>query len=171
MIRLRSAKPSDQQMLEAWDKEPHVIACDPSEGLDWAYELPRELQWRELLIAEHDDFPFGFIQIIDPKEEETHYWGEIGANLRAIDIWIGPKNYLNKGFGTIIMKMALERCFGPSNVEAVIIDPLLTNTSAIRFYKRLGFWEEEIQDFDGDKCQIMRISREEWTPSESDPQT
>lgn len=41
------------------------------------------------------------LQIIDPYEEETHYWGPIKKNKRAIDIWIGEEKNLNKGYGTI----------------------------------------------------------------------
>jgi aminoglycoside 6'-N-acetyltransferase len=31
----------------------------------------------------------GFVQIIDPAREESHYWGDAPGGLRAIDIWIG----------------------------------------------------------------------------------
>jgi len=32
-------------------------------------------------------------------------------NLRAVDIWIGEEGDLGRGHGTIIMRLALARCF------------------------------------------------------------
>ena len=58
-----------------------------------------------------DIAPF-HIQIIDPALEESHYWGDVPENLRAIDIWIGEETDLGKGYGTQMMQLALARCFG-----------------------------------------------------------
>mgnify|MGYP003467119708 CR=1 FL=1 len=38
------------------------------------------------------------MQIIDPALEESHYWGDIGPDLRAIDIWIGSPGDLGRMF-------------------------------------------------------------------------
>ena len=161
-IILRDATSEDQALLEHWDKQEHVIQADPDDDWNWAYELPRKFSWREFLIAELDGRPIGFIQIIDPKEEETHYWGEIGPNKRAIDIWIGEKDDLGKGYGTVMMKLALAKCFAPPEVDEVLIDPLESNVKAIRFYERLGFEFLEKRDFDGDLCLVYRMGRGEW---------
>lgn len=158
-VSLRSARPQDQELLEYWDTKPHVVACDPSDGLDWEFELPRSVPWRELLIAEIEGIPIGFIQIIDPKEEETNYWGEIGPNKRAIDIWIGEESDLNKGYGAEMMQLAIARCFENPDVDEILIDPLITNTDAIRFYERIGFEFLEQRNFDGDECFIYRFLR------------
>ena len=63
-ITLRKAKPSDQPILEYWDQQEHVIASDPSDDWDWENELADEPIWREQLMAELDDRPIGFLQII-----------------------------------------------------------------------------------------------------------
>lgn len=62
--------------------------------------------------------PIGFIQIIDPVREESHYWGDVAENLRAIDIWIGAETDLGKGYGTKMMQLALVRCFADLSVTA-----------------------------------------------------
>ena len=73
-MHLRRAIPSDRQILEYWDAKPHVVwAGGEDDSFDWANELPRDPPWRQLLIAEEDDRPIVFMQIIDPKEEETRY--------------------------------------------------------------------------------------------------
>lgn len=60
------------------------------------------------------------------------------SHTSIIDIWIGPADYLNKGYDTQTMRLARTRCFADRSVTAVLIDPIESNKAAIRFY-RLGF--------------------------------
>ena len=162
MIQFRKANINDLEILKHWDKQEHVIASDPNDDWNWEVELLQESAWREQLIAERNGEPIGFLQIIDPANEETHYWGEIGFNKRAIDIWIGEKHNLNKGYGTEMMNLALERCFAEEEVTEVVIDPLVSNKKAIRFYKRIGFEFVERRIFGNDRCEVYSISRTKW---------
>ena len=150
------------ELLRYWDEQPHVIASDPDDDWQWEKELYRTPDWREQLLAELDGRPIGVIQIIDPAREESHYWGEVPANLRAIDIWIGEASDLGKGYGTQMMQLALARCFAEPDVTAVLIDPLVSNTRAHRFYERLGFQRIESRQFGGDDCFVYRLKREDW---------
>jgi aminoglycoside 6'-N-acetyltransferase len=162
-MRLRAARPSDLDLLRSWDAKPHVIAATGDDGsFDWEAELPRQPEWRELLIAEAEGRPIGVLQIIDPAEEETHYWGEVAPDLRAIDIWIGEEADLGRGYGTAMMRLALERCFAEASVSAVLIDPLASNERAHRFYERLGFERIERRRFGPDDCYVYRLDRQAW---------
>lgn len=161
-IVLRDATINDLTLLKDWDTQPHTIASDPNDDWNWEVELTRTPEWREQLIAELNGRPIGFMQIIDPAEEETHYWGDIAPNFRAIDIWIGEAHDLGQGFGTIMMNMAIERCFKDPNVVSIIIDPLETNTKAIRFYERLGFRFLEPRVFGEDSCLVYQLDRDDW---------
>jgi aminoglycoside 6'-N-acetyltransferase len=114
------------------------------------------------LIAELDGVPIGFIQIIDPEREESKYWGDVSPNLRAVDIWIGEKENLGKGYGKIMMQLALKRCFSDDRVLAVIIDPLETNTGAHKFYEKLGFKFVEKKSFGEDVCFVYRLEKRDW---------
>lgn len=158
-IELRPATPHDVELLRRWDEQPHVVASDPNDDWAWEIELRRNPDWRDQLIAEVNGHPIGFIQIIDPAREESHYWGEVPADLRAIDIWIGEEVNLGKGYGTIMMKLALARCFANPDVSAVLIDPLANNTRAHRFYERLGFQFVENRRFGEDECIVYRLDR------------
>ena len=162
-IILRPANIDDLPILQAWDQQEHVIASDPNDDWDWACELRRNPEWREQLIAELDGRPIGFVQIIDPKEEETQYWGNIKAGKRAIDIWIGQKEDLGKGYGTIMMQLALERCFSAPDVIEVLIDPLESNHDAIRFYKKIGFEFLEKRTLGMDICDVYHLTKEKWS--------
>jgi aminoglycoside 6'-N-acetyltransferase len=159
VISLRPATPADVRLLRRWDEQPHVIASDPNDDWQWEGELARNPDWRQQLIAEVDGRPVGFVQIIDPRREETHYWGDVPPDLRAIDIWIGAESDLGRGYGSRIMKLALARCFADSSVSAVLIDPLAGNIGAHRFYERLGFRFVERRRFGADECFVYRLER------------
>lgn len=161
-MKLRPATTADLALLRHWDEQPHVIAAAPNDEWDWQRELRRSPEWRALLIAELDDRPIGFIQIIDPALEETHYWGDIEEGYRAIDIWIGEADDLGKGYGTEMMKIALDWCFSEPEVRTVLIDPLESNTKAHRFYERLGFKFVEKRRFGEDDCFVYRLDRSGW---------
>ena len=162
MICLRPATLADLDLLRHWDEQPHVIASDPNDDWIWVAELGRSPDWREQLIAELEGRAVGFVQIIDPAREESHYWGDVPGNLRAIDIWIGEATDLGQGYGTIMMQLALARCFAAPLVTAVLVDPLASNIRAHRFYKRLGFRQGESRRFGEDDCCVFYLERAAW---------
>lgn len=159
MIKLRPANLEDLDLIKYWDTKPHVIACDPDDEWDWENELARNPEWREQLVAELDGKPIGFVQIIDPYLEESHYWGNVEKTKRAIDIWIGEEEYLNKGYGTTMMELAIKKCFENPTVDGILIDPLKSNTKAHRFYQRLGFEFVEERQFDDSVCFVYELKR------------
>lgn len=169
-VRLRPATLDDAPMLAAWDREPHVIECstdDPEAdiafgGIEWREELSDQSDLSFYRIAEVEGRPIGVMQIIDPHLEPTHYWGEIEPGLRAIDIWIGPKDALNRGYGTQMMTLAIDGCFSAPEVTAIVIDPLNSNAEAHRFYQRLGFAVVGRRMFDADDCLVHRLERATW---------
>jgi aminoglycoside 6'-N-acetyltransferase len=174
VLVLRAATDTDVPLLAEWARRLHVVRAasdDPDAtaafgDVNWADEVARREVlgpdvW-EVLIAELDGRPIGMLQITDPHREPDHYWGEIEPNLRAIDIWIGEPDLLGQGHGTTIMQAAIIRCFADPTVTGIVIDPLASNTAAIRFYGRLGFVEVEHRRFHGDGgdlCLVMRLDR------------
>ena len=162
-MNLRDARFGDLAMLQHWDGQSHVVAADPNDDWNWEVELARSPTWREQLIAELDRRPIGFVQIIDPAVEESHYWGDVPANLRAIDLWIGEKNDLGRGYGTRMMHLALSRCFEDPAIAAVLVDPIAENVRAHRFYERIGFRFVERRRFGEDDCFVYRLERSRYT--------
>ncbi len=162
---LRPAKPSDLATLRRWDEQPHIVASDPNDDWQWETELLRSPDWREQLIAELDGRPIGFLEIIDPAREDEHYWGDIEAGYRAIDIWIGEADLLGRGYGTRMMAMALERCFASPEVQKILVDPISSNHRAHRFYERCGFRFLERRQFGLDDCHVYQLERASWQAS------
>lgn len=163
MIVFRTASPADLALLRHWDEQPHVIAADPNDDWEWETELGRSPDWREQLIAEADGRPVGFVQIIDPAREESHYWGRVPPGLRALDIWIGEAADLGRGYGTAMMRLAIDRAFADARVDAILVDPLARNTRVHRFYERLGFRFVEQRLFGDDNCRVYRLDRSDWS--------
>ena len=161
-MKLRPATPADLESLRHWDGQAHVIASDPNDDWGWETELGRSPDWREQLIAEVDGRPVGFVQIFDAQREDSHYWGEVPPNLRAVDLWIGDAADLRKGYGTRMMELALARCFATPSVSAVLVDPLASNSGAHRFYERLGFRFVERRRFGADECSVYRLDRVDY---------
>ena len=164
-IRLREATPADLGLLLGWQAQPQVVEAGAGEDWGWQTELARRPDWRRQLIAEIDGRAVGFVQIIDPAREDSHYWGDIGPGLRALDIWIGAAADLGRGYGSLMMRRALELCFADTGVGAALVDPLAANPRAHRFYRRFGFATVERRRFGGDDCLVMRLDRNNWENS------
>ncbi len=175
---LRPATTADVPHLQRWDREPHVIAAttdDPEadiafEDAVWADEIVGDDPASAYFIAELSGRPIGAMQIIDPALERTHYWGaDCPPNLRAMDIWIGESDCLGQGYGTEMMTTAINMAFADRLVEAILIDPLNSNTDAHRFYQRLGFRPIGRRLFDeDDDCLVHRLDRADWRFGETD---
>jgi aminoglycoside 6'-N-acetyltransferase len=158
-MRLRRATLADLALLRRWDELPHIVNAHANGAWGGEPELARTPGWREQLIAELDGRALGFVQIIDPAREDSHYWGDIEEDLRAVDLWIGDPDDLGRGHGTMIMRLALERCFANPRVLAVLADPLASNTRAHRFFEKLGFKLIERRSFGDDDCHVYRLKR------------
>ena len=48
--------------------------------------------------------------------------------------------------------------------EGIVIDPKVANRRAIEFYRRLGFEDVGVRDFDEDVCLVMRLERARADP-------
>jgi aminoglycoside 6'-N-acetyltransferase len=158
-VKLRFATPDDLELLQYWDRQPHVVSARGEEDWQWEIELGRQPDWREHLIAEVDGRPIGFVQIIDPSREGNPYWECIAGGHRAIDLWIGAKSDLDRGYGTQMMKQAIARCFADPTVTAILVDPLDNNDRAHRFYERLGFEYVVHRRCGDDSCIVYRLRR------------
>jgi aminoglycoside 6'-N-acetyltransferase len=158
MIELRPMRLDDVAWLVRWDDDPDVAAALGGRGADWydwGTELTRTVAWRELLIAEEDGRPVGFVQLTDAAEEESHYWGDIEPGTWTIDIWLGSPDDRGRGVGTEVMRQAIARNFTHHGASRIVIDPHVTNRRAISFYERLGFQHLEQRNFGDDRSAVM----------------
>jgi aminoglycoside 6'-N-acetyltransferase len=142
MVELRPMRLEDVELLVGWDDDPDVATALGRPGAawyDWSIELSRNVRWRELLIAEEDGRPFGFVQLTDAREEESHYWGDVDEGVWTVDIWIGSPHDRGRGLCTEVVRQAVRRNFEQHGAASVLVDPKVTNRRAIAVYERLGF--------------------------------
>lgn len=155
---LRPATRDDLAVLQRWARQPHVIAAGAGDW-DWEAELGHPPPGCEHWIAERESRAVGFVQILDPARDASRYWGDVPPGLRAIDLWVGEASDLGHGLGTTMMRAALARCFALVEVDAVLVDPLATNTRVRPFYERLGFEPLGRRMLGGDECLVYRLVR------------
>ncbi|MBX2836305.1 MAG: acetyltransferase [Gammaproteobacteria bacterium] len=173
-LSIRLALVDDVPQLYRWDEKPHVQKAVSNSGTigfdaNWEEELGVRDDGTEFFIAEVNSEPIGAMQVINPATEQSHYWGAVAPNLRAIDIWIGEEEFIGRGFGSRMMTFAIEHCFADPSVSAILIDPLSNNTEAHRFYERLGFEFMERRQFDDESdCFVFRLTRDVWKARSSD---
>lgn len=159
---MRKATIQDSELLRYWDNQPHKKEADPYSDWQWETELGRDVSWREQLIAEVDGRPIGFMELLRCAEEPEHYWGDVPSSWMAIDIWIGEGSDIGRGYGSQMLSQAMERCFANEDIHSIVLDPIVTNIRARRFYERHGFRFVENRWFDLDLCAVYRLDKSDW---------
>jgi RimJ/RimL family protein N-acetyltransferase len=108
-----------------------------------------------------DNISVGYIVCCDlyaykticPKPKGLFTNEEIGTY--CMDLFIADENYLNKGFGTEIVKDFSNYVFEKFKAKLLLIDPAASNKRAIRCYEKAGFEFVKIA-FDGiTECYVM----------------
>ena len=137
------AKPLDQNLIEAWLTQPHIREWLHGEGLAntlaslrQSFEGTSDYQhW----IAYDGDVPFGYLLTSDADQEEDAFTSIAFSGNRAItlDVFIGEPDFLDRGFGTAMIREFLRTQF--PTASDVIIDPEAANERAVHVYQKLGF--------------------------------
>ncbi len=159
-LTFRRASTDDVMLLDVMSNAPHVF---PSLGTDQPWDWPREVEasWQEVWIIDLSATtkPIGVVVVLDTAADPSGYWGEVSPGTYAMDIWISDASQLRKGYGTVIMKHAIDRCFHVHNAHTILTDPLAKNEGAIAFYQHLGFEVIGPRTFGADECIVLRLRR------------
>jgi len=100
-------------------------------------------------------------------EDFPDYYDWLQIEDKAIDVslmFIGEKNYIHKGFGSIILKKFIkEYVFSNKSINKCIICPEPTNIVAIKSYEKIGFkYTKTIQiPGEGEPYYVMELLRDE----------
>ena len=160
IINFRTAHIGDAALLSSWDETPHMkVINSHSDWWNWPEELSHPGDWREMLIAELNGVPFGFLQLMNAGHDPHNYWPDLDASHMAIDLWIGPENYLSRGLGCQILRYAISRCFADKSIHTIWIDPQQHNHRAIRFYQKHGFIPVELRPDGQETIHIHKLER------------
>lgn len=93
-----------------------------------------------------DAIPVGYLQAYR-LSDEPEYAAQLGLDHDAvsIDLFIGNADYRNRGWGSVILRVALDQIvFGQMKAEFACINPDPENIRAVRSYEKAGFRGERI---------------------------
>jgi len=74
-----------------------------------------------------------------------------------MDLFIAEIDYLNKGYGTEIVKQFSQKIFDDFQAKKILIDPASTNKHAIRCYEKAGFEFVKLAHDGVTECYIMQL--------------
>lgn len=152
-------------LWEKWKQVPHVWFADGYESSDKVHEKIAGNGYDYPFIIYVDAMPVGFIQACDlfsyrsicekPKglfiNEPEGTW--------CVDLFIAETEYLDKGYGTQIMRDFTQKLFSEMNVQQIWIDPAESNKRAIRCYEKTGFSFVRTAHDGVTTCHVMRLKR------------
>ncbi len=167
MMRKFSFKPlknSDLGILCSWFENQHV--------LEWwndhltAEEIKEKYGKRinnEIIypyIAYLDNKPIAFIQYYWANKVGDGWCLNEDDTTVGMDQFIGDENFINKGYGTLMIKEFIQFLFKNSKIQKIITEADPNNHRARRCYQKVGFHEEgEINTPDG-KSLLMTVKRQ-----------
>jgi len=131
-----------------WAKEDHVKNTWFLEGYEPVDIIMEKIEGNGYdfpFLIQAGETPIGYIVYCDLEAFRTK-----NPNTKApctsepdgtfcIDLYIGEKDYLGKGYGTQIVKDFCRRLFQNPKVKRIVIDPSSDNKRAIRCYEKAGF--------------------------------
>lgn len=165
-VRMRRAIPDDADLLHHWEYAEHVAPVIGT-GPGWTWEQEILVDWQEVWISEVGDRPIGVVVLLDAAADPAHYWDtetqRVSPGTFAIDIWIGERDAIGRGYGTAMMKHAIVRAFEGHGAKRIVIDPLASNKRAIEFYRNLGFVEVGPRSFGNDDCLVLERRAESYS--------
>ena len=165
-VILREQRVEDAKFFAYWFNQPRVMfQCGFTEPTDEETEAAS-------ITKNHRRDDCVWYTITDT---EGRIIGETGL-LRMFPAWrctdlsiiIPDPNDQGKGYGTEAISLMLDMAFEKYNMNRVAIGVVGLNEYALKFYKRIGFKEEGIEEqgyfYDGEYSDfiMMRILRREW---------
>ncbi|MBN4074376.1 MAG: RimJ/RimL family protein N-acetyltransferase [Alkaliphilus sp.] len=144
-VRLREYKKEDMEQAQKYVNDPEVKSfLHP--GIPYLYTFEDQKKWFEDNSATKDIYSFAIETVADNK-----YIGGCGVNsidwknsVAGVGIFIGDKNYWNKGYGTEVMRLLVGFIFNEMNINKVNLNVFSFNERAIKSYVKCGFKKEGV---------------------------
>lgn len=134
---------SHRSLIHSWLFQPYVSEWFYGQGLENTLKhLDEFLEGRSfaqywLGFDKNHPFTFFITSDVEKPDDELTKWCNSEGRAITLDMLIGDKNYLGKGYSVPVIHQFLLTQF--PNVSEVLIDPEATNEKAIYVYKKAGF--------------------------------
>jgi len=121
--------------LDGYESREAVLSKIEEGGYDFPFII--QIEGKKVGFIQYCDLYAYKTQCKDPKgvftdEEKGTY---------CMDLFIGEDTYLNKGYGTKIVKAFSEMILKTPGAKKVLIDPASSNKRAIKCYEKAGFYK------------------------------
>lgn len=144
-VRLRAYKREDIPKAQEYMNDLEVRR-NLAIGIPYPFTLENEEKWYSSLSGTSDTYSFAIETLEDEK-----YIGGCGVNkidwknsVVVVGIYIGDKNYWNKGYGTDAMNLLVQFIFEQMNINKIKLIVFGFNDRAIKCYEKCGFVREGV---------------------------
>ena len=132
-------------MVTNWLSEPHVSEWFHGEGLqntlkgldDFVKNRSKDSTYWIGSMRGNEPFSLLITSFADPNDQHYQLVPFKGKTVVTLDILIGKRDYLGKGYGTRIILDFLKNKF--PQASDFVIDPEVANVRAVHVYKKVGF--------------------------------
>lgn len=169
LVRLREYREDDISTVLKYINDEEVKR-NLTPGIPYPFTLEDEKKWYQSITATEDTYSFAIETI-----EDSIYLGGCGINhvdwknsIAVVGIFIGNKDYWNKGYGTDAMRTLIKFIFNEMNINKIKLNVYSFNERAVKCYEKCGFKKEGVlrqEIYREGKYHdefIMAILREEW---------
>ena len=162
-------KPFTKEHLPLWNRwveVPHVKNTWFMDGYEPTDKILEKIDGNGhtypfvILVGDH---PIGYIQCCDlyayrmTVAKPDGLFADEQKNTFCVDLFIAENDYLDKGYGTQIIKLFSHKLFNEFHANKILIDPASSNKRAIRCYEKSGYsFVKEANDGVTD-CTIMQL--------------
>ena len=167
-IQFKSFEEKHISLWEQWITLPHVKEVwfiEGYESTDYIHQKIEGNGYDHPFVIFLDEKPIGYIQCCDLYAYRTlcqkpkGLFTQENSGTFCMDLFIANEKYLNRGYGTEIVKNFVRYVFKNFNAKTILIDPAITNKRAIRCYEKSGFQFLK-EAFDGvTSCYVMQITK------------
>lgn len=160
----RLAEEKDIEQLYRWSMLPHVAEYWRGPALPEVFRN----KYIELIgsdfafpyVVSLDEEPIGYIQHFVANKTDT--WTNQPSSTIGVDLFIGEKKHLHKGYGTEMVRKIAQMLFSNPAIKRLVIETISLNTPAIRCYEKVGFRKIKIVPRGKDKILLMELKRQEY---------
>jgi RimJ/RimL family protein N-acetyltransferase len=157
--------PSDLNLLCEWLAKPHV--------LEWwnDYLTPEEIKEKygkhignDMVypyIVYLNNQPIAFIQYYWANKVGDGWWPNEDEHTVGLDQFIGEESYINKGYGTLMLKEFVQLLFQNPLIKKIITEADPNNLRAKRCYEKVGFLELGTIDTPDGESILMAIYKDD----------
>lgn len=147
-IKFKNFAEEDMPLFLSWAKKPHVATTwfmEGYENIDKYHEKIEGNGYDHAFIICLNGKAIGYIQSCDLYAYRMKclilkgVFTQEDPGTFCLDLFIGEEEYLDKGYGTEIVKAFIKKLFKDFNAKKILIDPACSNKRAIRCYEKAGF--------------------------------